>query len=255
MVPYATRQRRERKDQHLGAGTGRLALRRGLVHHCWRRVGQLHRVLGPSDFVVAPFGQWDGWWRFCPGVWPGRGAYAGGASPWPVGWWLTASPCWDGSAWHAMGSGMGGSSPDTYAVAVGPDGSLYAAGEFTSVGGVAANHVARWDGASWSALGDGVNGSVFALAFGPDGSLYAGGSFTTAGGVVADYLALWDATTSSWHPVGGGTKRPGPGAGLGPDDLRLRWGLLHHRWRAEGQPYRPLGPSDFVVAPPGQWSE
>ena len=123
---------------------------------------------------------------------------------------------WDAtSTWHPVGSGMGGDYPYVYALAFGPDGSLYAGGGFTTAGGVAANYIARWDSAtsSWHPLGSGMGGSypyVYALAFGPDGSLYAGGRFTTAGGVAANYIARWDAATSSWHPLGsgmGGTDR------------------------------------------------
>lgn len=94
------------------------------------------------------------------------------------------------------------------ALAIGPDGSLYAGGNFTHAGGVFANHIARWDGSRWRALGDGVSGvaypDVLALAFGPDGSVYAGGRFTMAGGVVVNHIARWDSTTTSWHPLGSG---------------------------------------------------
>ena len=41
---------------------------------------------------------------------------------------------------------------------------LYAGGEFTSAGGVAANHIAKWDGNTWSALGAGMDDIVWALA-------------------------------------------------------------------------------------------
>jgi hypothetical protein len=41
---------------------------------------------------------------------------------------------------------------------------IVVAGAFTTIGGVAANRVARWDGAAWSALGDGPPGQVLALA-------------------------------------------------------------------------------------------
>ncbi len=44
-------------------------------------------------------------------------------------------------------------------------GNLYAGGDFTTAGGVSANHIAKWDGSAWSALGPGMNGTVNALAF------------------------------------------------------------------------------------------
>lgn len=83
--------------------------------------------------------------------------------------------------WEPLGSGT-----DDYvhALAVGPDGVVYAGGE-------SAPRVARWDGESWSALGRGMNAMVLALAVGPDGSLYAGGSFTQADGETAWRVARW----------------------------------------------------------------
>ncbi len=56
-------------------------------------------------------------------------------------------------------------------------GNLYAGGEFTTAGGMAANHIAKWNGTIWSALGSGMNNDVYALAV--DGS---GNSFTPGAG-------------------------------------------------------------------------
>ena len=91
------------------------------------------------------------------------------------------------------------------ALAVGPDGSLYAGGSFTTAGGVPANHIARWDGSLWYSLGSGMGGdtpSVRTLAIEPDGSLYAGGQFYTAGGKPSSYIAQWTGSTHpqwTWH--------------------------------------------------------
>ena len=113
---------------------------------------------------------------------------------------------WDGStsSWHSLGSGMGGTiyTPEVYALAVGPDGSLYAGGSFWTAGGVTVNYIARWDGTAWHALGAGMDTAVSALAVAPDGTLYAGGYFTTAGGVAAHRIARWDGT--QWHALGSG---------------------------------------------------
>jgi hypothetical protein len=54
------------------------------------------------------------------------------------------------------------------------EGSLYVAGRFDSIGGIAAQSIARWDGQQWSALADGYSGSVQALAV-HDGRIAAGG--------------------------------------------------------------------------------
>lgn len=110
---------------------------------------------------------------------------------------------WDGSSWHALGSGLSGSGqPMVNALAFGRDGSLYVGGQFTSAGGVAATNIARWDGSQWYPLGSQMNGTVEVLAVGADGSLYAGGNFTSVGGVAALYLARWDGV--AWHPLGSG---------------------------------------------------
>ena len=78
---------------------------------------------------------------------------------------------------------------------------LYAGGNFTTAGGVAANYIAKWDGSSWSALGSGMNERVIALAV-SGSTVYAGGFFTTAGDSPANYVAQWDG--SSWSDVGFG---------------------------------------------------
>jgi hypothetical protein len=80
----------------------------------------------------------------------------------------------DGATTTALGSGINGS---VYALAIGPDGRLYAGGVFTLAGGVACNNLAVWNGTSWASVGNGVDQAVYALAFDSDGVLYIGGSF------------------------------------------------------------------------------
>ncbi len=116
---------------------------------------------------------------------------------------------WDGAGWSAPGDGVaGGAATSVLAMTEFDDGSgaaLYAGGDFTIAGGVAANRIAKWDGASWSALGSGLDGPVHALIGFDDGSgpaLYAGGVFTSAGGVGANCVARWDGT--SWSALGSG---------------------------------------------------
>ena len=61
-----------------------------------------------------------------------------------------------GNSWTALGSGMeikDGTSPDVHAVVFDSSGNLYAGGNFTTAGGVAANYIAKWNGSAWSALG------------------------------------------------------------------------------------------------------
>jgi hypothetical protein len=102
------------------------------------------------------------------------------------------------------------------AIAVDTSGTVYAGGNFTSIGGVAVNNIAKWDGASWSALGSGVAGGdysyVRALALDAAGNLYAGGGFTKAGNgtdnVTVNGLAKWNG--ASWSAVGSGVGGKSP---------------------------------------------
>jgi hypothetical protein len=115
---------------------------------------------------------------------------------------------WDGHAWSALGSGIRGSyyyGPTINALAASGS-ELYAGGDFTTAGGVAATNIAKWDGSAWSALGSGLNGRVSSLA--ADGSnLYVGGEFAIAGGVTANSIAKWDG--SAWSALGSGMGRSG----------------------------------------------
>lgn len=118
---------------------------------------------------------------------------------------------WNGKTWSALGSGIAGDFTKVYALAVFDDGggpALYAGGQFTMAGGVAANGIAKWDGSMWTPLDTGLGGMepiVYALAVFDDGSgpaLYAGGKFTAAGGVDANHVAKWNGKT--WSALGSG---------------------------------------------------
>jgi hypothetical protein len=110
---------------------------------------------------------------------------------------------WDGVSWSPLGTGIFATGPGAgVASLIKFNGELYAAGSFTTAGGVTANHIAKWNGASWSALGTGTNGSnIFSLAVYKN-ELYAAGNFTTAGGITAPGIAKWNG--SSWSAVGSG---------------------------------------------------
>src|SRR5438876_486897 len=86
--------------------------------------------------------------------------------------------------WMSMG-GIPGANGPVYATVVDDLGNLYIGGNFTIVGEVLANNIAKWNGTNWSALSFGVNGAVSALAV-SGSDLYAGGRFTTAGGSPAN---------------------------------------------------------------------
>lgn len=97
---------------------------------------------------------------------------------------------WDGAAWNAMSTGVGG---EVNTLAVGPDGTLYAGGQFGGLG-----YVAYWNGAAWKELGGGADNFILSLKFGPDGLLYAGGQFTVIGDVTTFRQAVWNG--SVWLP-------------------------------------------------------
>ena len=78
---------------------------------------------------------------------------------------------------------------------------VYAAGDFTTAGGISAKYIAKWDGSSWSALGSGLNGGVLALAVSGN-EVYAGGRFTKAGGSTDNGIAKWNG--NSWSALGSG---------------------------------------------------
>ncbi|MBX3362444.1 MAG: hypothetical protein KF912_10010 [Phycisphaeraceae bacterium] len=85
---------------------------------------------------------------------------------------------------------------------------VYAAGVFTTAGGVTVNRIAKWNGSAWSALSGpsdiGFDGIVRAMTVFNDGSgpaLYVGGSFITAGGVTVNRIAKWNG--SAWSALSG----------------------------------------------------
>ncbi|MBN2102934.1 putative Ig domain-containing protein [bacterium] len=97
---------------------------------------------------------------------------------------------WDGTAWSALGSGVGGG---VYTIAY-AEGIVYVGGSLYQAGGVEVNHIARWDGNAWSAMGEGLDDDVNAIVI--DGSdVYAGGDFSNS-------VAKWDGST--WNSVGDG---------------------------------------------------
>ena len=111
---------------------------------------------------------------------------------------------WNGSSWTALGSGIVPSLISRYPVvkALAVSGNdLYAGGDFTTAGGIAANGIAKWNGSSWTALGSGMDGDVRALAV-SGSDVYAGGGFKTAGGSTANSIAKWNG--SSWTALGSG---------------------------------------------------
>ncbi|MFH1746219.1 MAG: hypothetical protein ABIG44_04165 [Planctomycetota bacterium] len=112
---------------------------------------------------------------------------------------------WDGVTWTNVDGELGAhNTGSARALAVFDDGrgpDLYAAGSFSTAGGLAANRVARWDGTRWTALRAGTNSWIGALTVFDDGAgpaLYAGGDFTAAGGRGSAYIARWGCVPGLW---------------------------------------------------------
>src|SRR5207247_3644318 len=103
-------------------------------------------------------------------------------------------PTFSDANWISMG-GIPGANDRVNAAVVDSSGNLYIGGNFTIVGDVLANYIAKWDGSRWSALGSGMDCLVLALAV-SGSELYGGGAFTTAGGSAANHIAKWNG--SSW---------------------------------------------------------
>lgn len=111
---------------------------------------------------------------------------------------------WNGTAWEPLGTGTDG---PVHALEVW-NGVLYAAGSFTSAGGLLASGIARWDGTRWLPAGASVTpGPVELRALAVHGGrLIAGGAFSAIGAVAVSNVAAWDG--AAWAPLGGG--RPAP---------------------------------------------
>ncbi len=129
---------------------------------------------------------------------------------------------WDGTTWHPLATGTNG---QVRALVFGPDGTLYAGGLFTNLGGADGDYIAKWDGSNWSALGTGAASDVYALEIGPDGTLYAGGDFASMGGVAnTAKIAKWNGTT--WAPMGTGMNNDVYVIRAGPDSSIYAGGLF-----------------------------
>lgn len=103
---------------------------------------------------------------------------------------------WDGSDWHALGTGMANLGESVLALHWEEGQGLYAGGQFTGAGGVpGTDRVALWTGASWSALGSGFGTEVWALARDSTGRILASGAFG---------ISRWDGFTWSWPGSGCG---------------------------------------------------
>jgi len=133
---------------------------------------------------------------------PDGSLYAGGDYTLMAGVANTANIAkWNGTVWSALSTGTNGS---VRALVSGLNGLIYAAGGFTTAGGVSALHVAQWNGVAWQPMGSGVTcSSLFALATAPGSLIYAGGDALTRGGGVdvPDGLVTWNGAAWTYTDI------------------------------------------------------
>jgi hypothetical protein len=103
--------------------------------------------------------------------------------------------------WSTVASNVHG---EVRALASMPDGRLFAAGNFSSIHGVAAVDLASFDGTAWSAVGAiSTQAELNALHVQASGDLLVGGRFTAIGpqpALPAEGIARWDG--SQWYSLG-----------------------------------------------------
>jgi hypothetical protein len=89
-----------------------------------------------------------------------------------------------------------GASDKVLAIAIGPDGKIYAGGLFSP-------YIYVYDPLTGvvTTLAGGMDGPVYSLAFDAADKLYVGGLFAHAGAVAAANIAMWD---GAWHALGAG---------------------------------------------------
>lgn len=163
---------------------------------------------GAGLIAVAALSQPSGFFQYVRSL-----AWFDGAL-WAAGSFTLADPgishlaVWDGTSWSSPPGGA--ADGPVYELLVAND-SLFAAGNFANMGGIAARAVAAWDGTSWTPF-DMVWPQpplVFSLAMDDEGNLAAGGIFTdepaeqcASRGSVAE----WNGT--AWEILDGGVSMP-----------------------------------------------
>ena len=106
--------------------------------------------------------------------------------------------------WDNLNGGAPPSGQGIRDIVVTINGDIYVCGEFTSVGGVAANRIASYINGTWAALGVGIDNIGERIIEGQDGRIYVGGQFANAGGAAASRVAIWNPTTAAWSALGAG---------------------------------------------------
>ena len=139
--------------------------------------------------------------------------YAGGGFTNAGGLTVSGLARWDGTNWTSPGfvQPTYGWAPAVRAIQFIGD-SLYIAGRFNAVGGIAATNIAEFMQNSWRPLGSGLSSysyGVYSLAAHASGELFAGGDFHRAGDIAANYVAKWNG--SEWSALKKGVRRESAG--------------------------------------------
>ena len=115
---------------------------------------------------------------------------------------------WNGSAWSALGSGVGTESFEEVNALILSGTDVIAGGRFDLSGDRVVNHLARWNGSAWSALDDGLGvNNVVDVLLSDANAVYVSGSINQFGSLQADGT--------------GQTERRPPGAGRAARRLPL----------------------------------
>jgi trimeric autotransporter adhesin len=220
-----------------------------------------------AAFLVNKIAKWDGssWTKLGEGMNFGSTVYSlahfddgsgGGAALYAGGTFTMAGTVaanrvarWNGTSWSAVGDGVSGSGPFVRALEAFDDGTgaaLYAAGQFSTAGLVAAERIAKWNGDSWSAVGAGTNSwiedlIVFDNGTGKGSDLYVGGEFTIAGGSSSSKIAIW-------RGCGEANENPGDITGDGSVDVDDLLSVIN-AWGDCPQPCPPSCTAD--ISPKG----
>ena len=112
-------------------------------------------------------------------------------------------------------------------LATGPDGRLYAGGDFLFAGVASASHIAAWDGETWSQLDGGLDGPTSAISF--DGRrMYVVGEFSAAGNggdTVSGGVVAWDSDMGRWSAMGRGVAGNGRALLPSPEGVYVAGGF------------------------------
>ncbi|MBK8099359.1 MAG: hypothetical protein IPK26_19795, partial [Planctomycetes bacterium] len=117
---------------------------------------------------------------------------------------------WNGTAWVPVGGPVTFNSDGVMTLRVASDNTLWAGGEFSAVGGVAASGVARWNGTNWQALGSGLPGGMAWAMTEWQGRMVVAGGFDLGNNVAG--IAAWNG--SAFVSIGSGGNHGLNGVGL-----------------------------------------